>query len=118
MPNTLIFIVPPCVPLADLILDENKAFSNKIRKEIPLGAVSLATYMKSYTKSKVHVLDLNLEFYDLVNGNKTALTTGVLFLLALPFGPLFTSIPGFATAPALIFVGFLLFSVRCMVIWK
>lgn len=70
MRNNLLFIVPPCVPLADLILDENKAFSNKIRKEIPLGAVSLATYMKSYTKSKVHVLDLNLEFYDLVNGNK------------------------------------------------
>ena len=40
----------------------------------------------------------------------TALTTGVLFLLALPFGPLFTSIPGFATAPALIFVGFLMIS--------
>lgn len=40
----------------------------------------------------------------------TALATGVLFLLALPFGPLFTSIPGFATAPALIFVGFLMMS--------
>lgn len=39
----------------------------------------------------------------------TALTTGVLFLLATFFAPLFTSIPSFATAPALIFVGFLMF---------
>ena len=39
----------------------------------------------------------------------TALTTGGLFLLACLFAPLFTSIPSFATAPALIFVGFLMF---------
>ena len=39
----------------------------------------------------------------------TALTTGVLFLLATLFSPLFTAIPSFATAPALIFVGFLMF---------
>lgn len=39
----------------------------------------------------------------------TALTTGVLFLVATLFSPLFTSIPSFATAPALIFVGFLMF---------
>ena len=39
----------------------------------------------------------------------TALTTGGLFLLATLFSPLFTSIPAFATAPALIFVGFLMF---------
>ena len=39
----------------------------------------------------------------------TAVTTAVLFLLATLFSPLFTSIPSFATAPALIFVGFLMF---------
>ena len=39
----------------------------------------------------------------------TAMTTGFLFLLATLFSPLFTSIPSFATAPALIFVGFLMF---------
>lgn len=38
----------------------------------------------------------------------TALVTGFLFLLATLFSPLFTSIPSFATAPALIFVGFLM----------
>lgn len=36
----------------------------------------------------------------------TAVTTGFLFLLALIFSPLFLTIPSFATAPALIIVGF------------
>jgi AGZA family xanthine/uracil permease-like MFS transporter len=38
----------------------------------------------------------------------TALTTGILFLLALVLSPLFLLVPTFATAPALIFVGFLM----------
>jgi AGZA family xanthine/uracil permease-like MFS transporter len=38
----------------------------------------------------------------------TALSTGVLFLLALFFSPIFLLIPSAATAPALIFVGFLM----------
>ncbi len=36
----------------------------------------------------------------------TALTTGLLFLIAIIFSPLFLTIPSFATAPALIVVGF------------
>jgi AGZA family xanthine/uracil permease-like MFS transporter len=38
----------------------------------------------------------------------TAVTVGVLFLLALFLAPLATSIPGFATAPALVFVACLM----------
>ncbi|PWM30665.1 MAG: guanine permease [Clostridiales bacterium] len=40
----------------------------------------------------------------------TAVTTGILFLLALIFSPLFLTIPSFATAPALIVVGFYMIS--------
>ena len=40
----------------------------------------------------------------------TALVAGLLFLLSTLFAPLFTSIPSFATAPALIMVGFLMVS--------
>ena len=40
----------------------------------------------------------------------TALVTGLLFLVAMFFAPIFTAIPSFATAPALIMVGFLMFS--------
>lgn len=39
-----------------------------------------------------------------------SVVTGFLFLIAIFFAPIFTAIPGFATAPALIFVGFLMVS--------
>lgn len=38
----------------------------------------------------------------------TAITTGIFFILSLFLSPLFLSIPAFATAPALIVVGFLM----------
>ncbi|MBQ8185581.1 MAG: NCS2 family permease [Clostridia bacterium] len=40
----------------------------------------------------------------------TALTSAILFLVSMLFAPIFTAIPSFATAPALIIVGFLMFS--------
>ena len=40
----------------------------------------------------------------------TALTTAFLFLISTLFAPIFTAIPSFATAPALIIVGFLMFT--------
>ncbi len=40
----------------------------------------------------------------------TALTTGVLFLIALVLSPIFLAIPSFATTPALVFVGLLMMS--------
>lgn len=40
----------------------------------------------------------------------TALTTAVLFLISMLFAPIFTAIPSFATTPALVVVGFLMFS--------
>lgn len=39
-----------------------------------------------------------------------SVVTGFLFLIAIFFAPIFTAVPGFATAPALIFVGFLMVS--------
>lgn len=40
----------------------------------------------------------------------TSMTTAILFLVSMLFAPIFTAIPSFATAPALIAVGFLMFS--------
>lgn len=40
----------------------------------------------------------------------TSVTTAVLFIVALFFAPVFLAIPGFATAPALMYVGFLMMS--------
>ena len=40
----------------------------------------------------------------------TAITTGVLFLFSMFFSPIFIAIPACATAPALIYVGYLMLS--------
>ena len=48
----------------------------------------------------------------------TSCTTGVLFLLALIFSPLFLTTPSFATAPALIVVGFLMMQQVTKIDWS
>lgn len=48
----------------------------------------------------------------------TALTTGVFFLIALVFSPIFLLIPSAATAPALIIVGFLMLSAAAEIDFK
>ncbi len=40
----------------------------------------------------------------------TSFTTAIMFLVSILLAPIFIAIPGFATAPALIMVGFLMFS--------
>lgn len=47
----------------------------------------------------------------------TAITAGVLFVLALFFSPVFLAIPAFATAPALIIVGFLMMQQVSKINW-
>lgn len=47
----------------------------------------------------------------------TAVTAGCLFLLALFFSPIFLAIPAFATAPALIMVGFLMMQQVSKINW-
>ncbi|MBR4454625.1 MAG: NCS2 family permease [Solobacterium sp.] len=48
----------------------------------------------------------------------TAATTGILFLVALFFSPLFLTIPSFATSPALIIVGFLMMQQVTKIDWS
>ena len=45
-----------------------------------------------------------------MKGGFTGVTTAVLFLAAIVFAPIFLAVPGFATAPALIVVGYLMLS--------
>lgn len=54
-------------------------------------------------------------------GGKTGLTgvsASFFFLLALLFAPIFLAIPGFATAPALIIVGFMMLSSAAEINWQ
>lgn len=48
----------------------------------------------------------------------TAVTTGLLFLLSVIFSPLFLTIPSFATAPALIIVGFYMIASVVKIDWE
>lgn len=48
----------------------------------------------------------------------TAIVTGLLFLLSVIFSPLFLTIPSFATAPALIIVGFYMIASVSKIDWE
>ena len=64
-----------------------------------LGVSTVTTYVESST--------------GVIAGGRTgwtAITTGFLFLMSMFFSPIFISIPGCATAPALIYVGYLMLS--------
>ena len=68
-----------------------------------IGAILGTSTTTTYVESSAGVLA----------GGRTGLSaavTGLMFLLAILFAPIFTAIPSFATAPALIFVGFLMIS--------
>lgn len=53
-------IIPPNVPY-DLLLGTQKKFATKMRKEIPMGAVSIATYIKKYYCDwKYEIIDFNI----------------------------------------------------------
>ncbi len=57
----------------------------------------------------------------IAEGGKTGLTavvSGLFFLLALFFSPIFLAIPSFATAPALIIVGFLMMQQVAKIDWN
>ena len=57
----------------------------------------------------------------IAEGGKTGLTAivvGILFLVALFFSPLFLAIPSFATAPALIVVGFFMMQQVAKIDWS
>lgn len=66
-----------------------------------IGAMLGTATVTTYVESSVGVSE----------GGRTGLTslvTASLFLLAIPFGPIFSIVPSVATAPALIFVGSLM----------
>ena len=68
-----------------------------------VGAVAGTSTVTTYVESAAGVAEGG-------RTGLTALTTGVLFLLAIILSPIFISIPSFATSAALIYVGFLMLS--------
>lgn len=68
-----------------------------------IGALLGVSTVTTYVESSTGVLAGGKTGY-------TAITTGVLFLIAMFFSPIFVAIPACATAPALIYVGYLMLS--------
>lgn len=53
-------VIPPNVPL-EMMIGSNKQFATKLRKEIPMGAVSIATYIKKFFGDwHYQIIDLNI----------------------------------------------------------
>ncbi|WP_066893908.1 NCS2 family permease [Clostridium nigeriense] len=89
------------------MLDENGNVPNAGRALLvdavstTLGAVLGVSTVTTYVESSTGVAAGGRTGY-------TAITTGILFLVAMFFSPIFIAIPSCATAPALIYVGYLM----------
>lgn len=68
-----------------------------------IGALLGVSTVTTYVESSTGVIEGGRTGY-------TAITVGVLFLIAMFFSPIFIAIPACATAPALIYVGYLMLS--------
>lgn len=61
MRKKCVFVVPPCVDKSFFgKRSGEEVFFSRIRKELPLGALTLATYVREYSDAVTEVLDLNL----------------------------------------------------------
>lgn len=89
------------------MLDENGNVPNAGRALLvdaigtTLGSVLGVSTVTTYVESSTGVAAGGRTGY-------TAVTTGILFLVAMFFSPIFVAIPSCATAPALIYVGYLM----------
>lgn len=70
MKKKILFIVPPCVSLAHILPHAQGVFSGKICKEVPLGILSLAAYIRKYCQIDIKIIDYNVILYDLVMQEK------------------------------------------------
>lgn len=91
------------------MLDENEKLP-KIRQALLADAVATSLGAVFGTSTTTTFVESSAGVGAGARTGLASIVTGFLFLIAILFAPIFTAIPGFATAPALIFVGFLMFS--------
>ena len=95
-----------CANKADMLDKEGKL--PRIRQALLADAIATSAGAVLGTSTTTTFVESSS---GVAEGGRTGLAsvvTGFLFLLAIFFAPVFTAIPGFATAPALLFVGFLM----------
>ena len=91
------------------MLDENEKLPN-IRQALLADAIATSAGAVLGTSTTTTFVESSAGVGAGARTGLASMVTGFLFLLSIFFAPIFTSIPGFATAPALIFVGFLMVS--------
>ena len=91
------------------MLDENGRLP-RIKQALLADAIATSAVPSLVLLQQQHLLRVHQVLQKAEEQDFLPVVTGFLFLIAIIFAPVFTTIPGFATAPALIFVGFLMVS--------
>ena len=91
---------------ADMLDDEGKL--PKIKEVLLADAIATTAGAVLGTSTTTTFVESSAGVAEGGRTGLSAVVTGFLFLVAIVLAPVFTAIPGFATAPALIYVGFLM----------
>ncbi len=91
------------------MLDENGRLP-KIKQALMADAIATSAGAVLGTSTTTTFVESSAGVAEGGRTGLTAMVTGILFLVSMLFAPIFISIPSFATAPALIIVGFLMFT--------
>ena len=91
------------------MLDENEKLPN-IKQALLADAIATSAGAVLGTSTTTTFVESSAGVGAGARTGLASVVTGLLFLIAIFFAPIFTAVPGFATAPALIFVGFLMLS--------
>ena len=89
------------------LLDENDKLP-RIKQALLADAIATSAGAVLGTSTTTTFVESSSGVAEGARTGLASVVTGFLFLLAIFFSPIFCAIPGFATAPALIFVGFLM----------
>lgn len=91
---------------ADMLDEEGKL--PKIREALLADAIATSAGAVLGTSTTTTFVESSAGVSEGARTGLASMVTGFLFLISIFLAPVFTVIPGFATAPALIFVGFLM----------
>lgn len=93
---------------ADMLDEDGKL--PKIRESLLADAIATSAGAVLGTSTTTTFVESSAGVSEGARTGLASMVTGFLFLISIFLAPVFTVIPGFATAPALIFVGFLMIS--------
>lgn len=91
------------------MLDEDEKLPN-VKQALLADAIATCAGAVIGTSTTTTVVESSAGVGEGARTGLASVVTGLLFLVSIFFAPIFTAIPSFATAPALIFVGFLMIS--------